>query len=161
MEFTVDEMRVMMRALSKFARTAVQEQDEKVADDLFYRIDKERDRMIMREDVNFNEEIESDPEYQEWKKEVEENLVPRMQQSAVCVSLAPRGETDAKFAIELGMMIMMDKPIILVKEPGQVVPAKLLAVADEVVEVDWSDKAQTATAQQKMAEAMDRMTGDK
>jgi hypothetical protein len=50
MEFTVDELRVIMRALSKFARTAVQERDSQIADDLFFRIDSHRDHMIMEQD---------------------------------------------------------------------------------------------------------------
>jgi len=107
--------------------------------------------------MSFDEEIENDPEYQEWKKNVDENLVPKMRDSSVCVSLAPRGETDAKFAIELGMMIMLDKPIILVKEPNQVIPPKLLAVADEVVEVDWDNKESYTAGQKKIAKAMDRL----
>jgi hypothetical protein len=99
-----------------------------------------------------------DPDFKEWKKDVEENLVPKLRNSSICVTLAPRGEPDSKFAVELGMMIMLDKPIVIVKEPGQVVPPKLLAVADEVVEVDWNDKEAMVEAQQKIGAAMERLS---
>lgn len=51
MKFTVDELRVIMRALNKFSRTAVSDADSKVADELFSRIDKERDAQIMNQDT--------------------------------------------------------------------------------------------------------------
>ena len=105
-----------------------------------------------------DEEIENDPEFQEWKKDVEENLVPAMRKSAICVSLAPSGDTDAKFAVELGMMIMLEKPIVLVIEPGQYVPAKLRLIADEIVEADWRNDP--TSAQVLMMEAMDRLVED-
>ncbi len=49
------------------------------------------------------------------------------------VSLVPKGPADMKFAVELGLSIMLDKPFIAVVAPGQEVPAKLRAVADRIV----------------------------
>ena len=49
MEFTVDELRVIMRALSKFSRLAVSSADSDIADNLFERIDRHRDELIMKE----------------------------------------------------------------------------------------------------------------
>jgi len=49
MEFSIDELRVIMRALSKFARTSTSQVEADVADDLFYRVDKHRDELIMKE----------------------------------------------------------------------------------------------------------------
>jgi len=40
---------------------------------------------------------------------------------------------DIKFAVELGLMIMLDKPIIMVIQPNQVLPEKLRRVADDIV----------------------------
>lgn len=109
--------------------------------------------------MSIDEEIREDPEFQEWAKDVEENLVPAMRDSAICVSMAPLGETDAKFAVELGMMIMLEKPIVLLVEPGQIVPGKLIMIADEVVEVDWRHHPEIAKG--LLIEAMDRIVDNK
>ena len=84
-----------------------------------------------------HDDIINDPEFREWAEEVERDLVPKIAGSAATVSLVPNGPTDVKFAIELGMSIMLDKPIILILDPGQAIPAALRRVADEIVEVDW------------------------
>lgn len=75
-----------------------------------------------------------DPEIQAWARGVLKDLVPKISESGCTVSLMPRGETDVKFAVELGFSIMLDKPIIAVIEPGQQIPARMLRVVDEVVE---------------------------
>lgn len=61
-----------------------------------------------------------------------------LEETAVTISLIPRGETDIKFAVELGLSIMMDKPIIALVQPGMSIPSGLAAVAAEIVEVDIS-----------------------
>lgn len=77
----------------------------------------------------------------EFQRVVAEGLVPKIDGSSFCVSLVPQREEDmidAKFCVELGVMIMMNKPIITVAYPGQLVPPKLLAVSDHVIEADIS-----------------------
>lgn len=66
-------------------------------------------------------------------KDVTDELIPKIDGSAIAVTLVPKGPTDVKFAVELGFMIMMDKPIIAVVAPGVRVPDKLRAVADAIV----------------------------
>lgn len=76
---------------------------------------------------------------QEWLDYADDamnEVVPKMADWAVTVALIPKGDTDIKFALELGMSIMMDKPIIAVVATGAAVPAKLVAVADAIVEDD-------------------------
>jgi hypothetical protein len=73
-----------------------------------------------------------------------EDLVPKMAESAITVSLVPEGETDIKFALELGLAIMLDKPILAVVRPGSKVPERLVRAADLIVEVDMDDPAQVA-----------------
>jgi hypothetical protein len=51
-------------------------------------------------------------------------------------SICPENDWDVKYAVELGAAIMMDKPIIVMAHPGVELPAKLVAVADEVVHAD-------------------------
>lgn len=79
-----------------------------------------------------------DPEAQVWARRILDELVPMIDQSAVVVSLLPTTEADVKFAVETGLSIMLDKPIIIAVQPGTVVPAKMMAVADEVIEFDPS-----------------------
>jgi hypothetical protein len=76
-------------------------------------------------------------EWDDWAKNIENDLVPKLESSAMVMSLMPRsGKPDAKFAVELGMAIMLDKPIIVMAEPGQAIPSKLSAIADAVVVAD-------------------------
>ncbi len=75
---------------------------------------------------------------QEWMKDVREELIPKLRKSAMTVSLVPSdpAKTDLKFAVELGLSIMFDKPLIVVITPGQKLPDQLVKVATEIVEWD-------------------------
>lgn len=80
--------------------------------------------------------IESDEQFQ---RVVTEGLVPRVAGSHVCVSIVPTDQknfVDAKFCVELGVMIMLDKPILAIVDPSVPVPEKLRLVADEIVFAD-------------------------
>lgn len=81
-------------------------------------------------------DISDDPEFKEWAERVRAHVLPQISESALNVSLVPAGDMDVKFAVELGLSIMMDKPIIAVVQPGTKVPAKLVLVADRIVEAD-------------------------
>lgn len=84
------------------------------------------------------DEIWEDPDYRAWEQRVRSVLVPMLEDSSATVSLVPRGETDVKFAVELGLSIMLDKPIIALVSPGSGIPSGLARVASEIVEVDLS-----------------------
>jgi hypothetical protein len=95
------------------------------------------------------------PEWDAYCTHVREELIPMITDSAVTVSLVPsNGKPDVKFAVELGFMIMLDKPIIAVVPPGTKVPLKLVKVADEIVEGDISDP----DFQDRFHAAIDRTT---
>jgi hypothetical protein len=96
-------------------------------------------------------DIENDPEFQAWKRNVQTNLIPKLEGSSSVVSIMPQGEPDVKYAVELGLSIMMDKPIILVVAPGTKVPAKLALVADDIVEADWAGENMEKTRDAIMA----------
>lgn len=93
-----------------------------------------------------------DPAVQEWFALVRAHLVPKLRHSAVTVCLVP-DQVDVKFAVELGLSIMLDKPIILLVQPGRPVPPKLALLADEIVEGPLSDP----TSAQRMSEAISRV----
>jgi nucleoside 2-deoxyribosyltransferase len=92
-----------------------------------------------------------DPKVQAWARRVLKDLVPMISDSDCTISLVPHGESDVKFAVELGFSIMLDKPIIAVVDPGQQVPARMLRVVEEVVEgpvdaPDFHERLQAAIA---------------
>lgn len=100
-----------------------------------------------------SDDILTDPEFLAWAKGVQEDLVPKLQDSALCVSLVPNGPTDVKFAVELGMSIMLDKPILALVQAGTKVPERLVRVADRIVEYDPDNMAGAAAAiQQALAD---------
>jgi len=78
------------------------------------------------------------PEFDKWAQRIREELVPKIEGSEIFVSITPSNpeEVDVKFAVELGLAIMMDKPIIATCRPGTKIPAKLAAVVDRFVEMD-------------------------
>ena len=93
-----------------------------------------------------------DPQVREYLDRAKRDLIPKIKRSAVTIALWG-GDADPKNAIELGYMIMLDKPIILLVEPGTKVPYKLAGVADEIIEGDIT----TPGIQKRMTDAMDRL----
>lgn len=103
------------------------------------------------------EDWENDADWQKWADHVINDVVPKMDESALAVAIVPRlpeTDSDIKWCVELGMMIMLDKPIIAVVAPGTKVPSKLVLVADEIVEADMKD----ADFQDRMMAAIGRVT---
>lgn len=99
-----------------------------------------------------------DPGWIEFVKRAEDNLVPKLAASGMTLSIAPRGPADIKFAVELGLSITMDKPILLLVHPGMDLPEKLRRVADVVCEVSLDDPnagAIVAAAIQRMNDLRD------
>lgn len=80
----------------------------------------------------------SEPEAQEFITHVRSELVPMIDQSQFFICLTPSepDEVDVKFSVELGVSIMLDKPIIAVVSPGSKMPPKLALIADHIIDVD-------------------------
>lgn len=76
------------------------------------------------------------PEFRAFAKEVRSGLIPKLKDSAATLSIIPEGELDVKFAVELGMSVMLDKPLIAVVQPGVKIPDKLARVVDRFIEWD-------------------------
>ena len=94
-----------------------------------------------------------EPEAQRWIADVQENMVPKMQASGAVVSIQA-GKTDVKLAVELGMALLLDKPLILAVTPGVEVPERLRRAADDVIVFDMTEPEATA---QRVRDAMDRI----
>lgn len=99
-----------------------------------------------------------DPGAQQWLTHVRKTLIPMLDQSAITISLGPDlGNTDIKFAVELGLSILMDKPILVVALPGRTVPDKLRMIADDVVHCDPHTKAGQAELMEAIMAMQERL----
>ena len=74
-------------------------------------------------------------EWEEFVRFQREQTMTQMMESAFVMSIVPK-EADIKFAVELGMAIMLDKPLFCVLLPGAKMPPKLEKVADMVAVAD-------------------------
>lgn len=99
----------------------------------------------------------SDDERAGWDDFVEHvrrDTLQKMSDSAFVASFVPRGdEVDVKFAVELGLSIMLDKPVLAIVLPGAKVPERLRRAADEIVEAD----VDLEEGRRAIMEAMERM----
>lgn len=99
-----------------------------------------------------------DPDWKVYVTHVRTTLVSMIENSAIGVSIVPTNpeDVDVKFAVELGLMIMLNKPILLLVGIGTELPPKLRAVADEIVFGDPEDP----DTREHLIEAMGRMIPD-
>lgn len=88
-------------------------------------------------------EEDHDQQMQEYFEHAKEELIPKVASSAVGISLVPSdpAKIDPKFCMELGVMIMLDKPIYAVVTPGSTPPEHLIRVADGIIEADITTDA--------------------
>jgi hypothetical protein len=78
-------------------------------------------------------------------------LVPKIAASAYVISIAPSPEeADVKAAVELGLAILLDKPVIVFKPHGRIVAERLLRIADHVIEGDISTETGRQAAYDKL-----------
>lgn len=94
-----------------------------------------------------------DPEMKEWVQRAQEELVPKMKQSGLMMSLYTGGY-DIKFAVETGLAILMDKPMILAVQSGTQAPDKLVQVADYIIEADPTTEEGRSRLADKVEEIM-------
>jgi hypothetical protein len=91
--------------------------------------------------------------WEEFVQSVRRDALEKIDQSSFVLQLVPKGEADIKFAVELGLAIMLDKPIVAVISPETEPPGKLLRVVDIVVRADID----TEEGRQQVAEALQTM----
>lgn len=103
-----------------------------------------------------SDDVWRDPDVKAWMALAAEELVPKIDGSDATISLVPDGEGDIKFAVELGLSIMMDKPILAVVFDGRELPPKLLAVADGVVHLHRREMG-TPAGQAKVNAAIEKL----
>jgi hypothetical protein len=81
----------------------------------------------------------ADPRAQRWLKHVRENVLPMVEESNAFAAIAPQGEPDIKFCVELGLGLMLDKPIVVIARARRDVPPKLWLIAEAVLIGDIGD----------------------
>jgi len=87
-------------------------------------------------------------------------VMPKLMSSAAFLAIYDGGDGEdarVQFATELGLMLLYDKPIILTYPPGQRPPAKLCAVADELIELDIESLAGQDAIADAFRRVMDRL----
>lgn len=98
-----------------------------------------------------------DPSAKRWISHVLDDMVPKMEGSALVCSIVPGDrEGDVKFWVELGASIMLDKPIVIVAFDDKPIPAKLRQVADEVV---VCPQGVDPSSSEELARAINRVIG--
>jgi hypothetical protein len=69
-----------------------------------------------------------------WISHVRHQVLPMIEHSAVSAIIAPSAEPDIKVAVELGLSILLDKPLAVIVAPGVHCPRALRRAADRVFE---------------------------
>lgn len=106
-----------------------------------------------------SEDWTDDPNAKRWIRNVLEDMVPKMEDSVIVMSVVPsnRGEGDVKYWVELGASICMDKPILTIVMGTDPVPKKLALVSDEIVRLPQGVQPDSS---EELAAAMKRLIPD-
>lgn len=99
------------------------------------------------------DDLWDDPRAKQFAKNVREDLLPKMADSALCAVIVTGG-SDVKLMVEIGASIMLDKPIVLAVSPGVEIPPKLRLVADEIIVLDQDDPEVTVAGLQLALQAL-------
>jgi hypothetical protein len=84
--------------------------------------------------------------------------LPKILGSSVTLSVLGGGrDLDPKQCIELGAILLADKPLILVVQPGATIPSRLRRAADLVIE-DWTPD--NHDAQERLTAAITTLAGE-
>lgn len=104
-------------------------------------------------------DIENDPEFIAFAERALAELLPKLRDSHVVISLVPKTAADVKLAIETGFAVFLDKPIIAVVPPGAVISSKLAKIADRIIELDWQGEEGVKLLGARIGEAADEIFG--
>jgi hypothetical protein len=89
---------------------------------------------------DWDEDLFDEDQQEAWDafvRHTREDTVKKMTESVFVASIVPDAEEmDIKFAVELGLSIMLDKPLLIVVNPNTPVPERLRRAADKVIECD-------------------------
>jgi len=79
-----------------------------------------------------------EPEVREWLESADRELLPMMERSRIALALFG-GKIDAKLCLEIGAVVLYDKPIVIMATDANEVPANLAKCATQIVRGDPTD----------------------
>jgi hypothetical protein len=79
-------------------------------------------------------------DFEAFAEQVRDDLLPKLKGSNYVVNIMPN-EIDIKVAVEIGLAILLDKPLVVLAPDGRVACPKLLRIADHVITGDLESKA--------------------
>lgn len=117
--------------------------------------------MIGKQERDFEAYLDS-VEVRDFFECARRELFPKMEASSVFLSLY-EGGLDAKYCLELGIAIMLGKPILLLALKGCEIPPRLRAIADRVIEADsvYAAREELQAAMQAMMKESDARTASR
>ena len=76
--------------------------------------------------------------FRRYADDMRARLIPKMKDSASVLMIAPSIDEkfDVQFALQIGAAILLEKPLILLVQRGRIIPPKLRAIADRIIETD-------------------------
>lgn len=81
-------------------------------------------------------------EFEAFAQQVRDDVVPKLRASRYLVNIMPKkNRIDIKAAVEIGLAVLMDRPLIVFAPEGEVTCPKLLLIADHVITGDLETKA--------------------
>jgi hypothetical protein len=95
-------------------------------------------------------------DFQRYADDMRKRLIPKMRESEHVLMIAPNldDKFDIQFALQIGAAILLEKPLILVVAVDRVIPPKLRAIADKIIDVDFAALDET-DIQAQIRRAMD------
>lgn len=74
------------------------------------------------------------PDWSAFERHVRSSLVPKMKDSSTVLILSPKlGDADVQFAVQIGMCILLEKPLLVLAIEGRQIPPKLEQIADRII----------------------------
>lgn len=98
-----------------------------------------------------------DPRWQDFASAANARLIPMIRGSSLSLAQIGDGDLDIQQALEIGAILLLDKPLILMVEPGSKVPAGLAKAAVAIIERNPDDDKDT---QARLSAAMEALEGD-
>lgn len=87
----------------------------------------------------------------ELTENAERDIRPKMRASKFCITVLVPDGNDTYLALQLGMALLLDKPLLLVGIDNAWIPPRLRLLADVVVEVE---SMKTEAAKERVAEGI-------
>lgn len=86
--------------------------------------------------------MESETEFNEWLEKAHKEDSEGIGSSAICSSIVSKGYLEnPRCALQIGLAILMDKPLFLIVDKDQKIPASLVRAAQAIERVDTKNPA--------------------